>query len=282
MSIGCPRALSHKRRVRRKNQHRLWGCGLASLLGIALVSGANSPADQPRTPATPTSSSKQQANSWDEPLRLLDEARKAYKDLKDYSCTLIKREQVKGKLQPENVINMKVRKEPFSVILSWQAPRDLAGQEAAYVAGRNKGMMRVNPKGVAGIFGWQNIAVDDPRVMEHSRHLITEAGIGNLIERFAKGYMADSKTQTVKVGLADYDYDKRKCIGIETIHADPKPGSGEYYRCLLYLDKQTHLPIRCECYDKPRTKGSEGDLVEMYSFANLKVNPGYGDDTFKR
>src|SRR5262249_40662654 len=170
----------------------------------------------------------------------------------------------------------------FSVLLSWQAPRDLAGQEAAYVAGRNKGMMRVNPKGVVGIFGWQNIAVDDPRVMEHSRHLITEAGIGNLIERFAKCYAADSKSGTVKVHLAEYEYDKRKCIGVETVNPEARPGTGQYYRCLLFIDKQTHLPIRCECYDRPRTKDSNGELAEMYSFANLKLNVGLGDETFKR
>ncbi|HEV3236566.1 MAG TPA: DUF1571 domain-containing protein [Gemmataceae bacterium] len=282
MSMGSPRTLSRKRRIRRKSQRRLWCCGLASLLALAVITGAHSPADQPRTPATPAQAGRQQAETWDEPLRLLDEARRAYKDVKDYSCTLIKREQVKGKVQPENVINMKIRKEPFSVMLSWQAPRDLAGQEAAYVAGQNKNMMRVNPKGVAGIFGWQNIAIDDPRVMEHSRHLITEAGIGNLIERFAKAYIADSKTKTVKVSLADYEYDKKQCIGIETIHSEARPGHGDYYRCLLYIDKKSHLPIRCECYDRPRAKGSDGDLIEMYSFANLKINPGYGDDTFKR
>src|SRR5262249_47359562 len=139
MSMGSPRALSHKRRLRRKSQQRLWCWGFASLFGLALAAGARSPADQPRTPNYPAPAGKQQAKStWDEPLSLLEEARKAYKDVKDYSCTLIKREQVKGKLQPENVINMKIRKEPFSVMLSWQAPRDLAGQEAAYVAGQNK------------------------------------------------------------------------------------------------------------------------------------------------
>jgi len=282
MSTLCPRALGNKRRVRRKNQQRLWCGGLASLLGIALMAGANPPDNPPRSPASPASSGKEKVAAWEGPFRLIDNARTAYKSVKDYSCTLIKREQINGKLQPENVIAMKIRKEPFSVSLTWQAPRDLVGQEAAYVAGRNKGMMRVNPKGVVGIFGWQTIAVDDPRVMEHSRHLITDAGIGNMIERFAKSFAADSKSPTVKVSLADYEYDKKKCACVEVIHPDARPGSGDYYRCLVYFDKQTHLPIRCECYDKPRSRGVEGELVEMYSFANLKTNVGLGDDTFKR
>src|SRR5260221_370553 len=113
MTMASQRVLSHRRRIRRKGQHRLWCCGLASLFGLALIAGAHSPADQPRTPTTPAPAGKQMAKTWDEPLRLLDEARKAYKDVKDYSCMLIKREQVKGKLQPENVMSMKIRKEPF-------------------------------------------------------------------------------------------------------------------------------------------------------------------------
>ncbi|MFL5243596.1 MAG: DUF1571 domain-containing protein [Gemmataceae bacterium] len=282
MSTHCPRALQTNRRFRRKNQQRLWCGGLASLLGIALMAGANPPENPPRSPAGSASSGKEKNPTWDGPLRLIDDARASYKNVKDYTCTLIKREQINGKLQPENVIAMKIRKEPFSVSLSWQAPRDLVGQEAAYVAGRNKGMMRVNPKGVVGIFGWQTIAVDDPRVMEHSRHLITDAGIGNMVERFAKAYTADSKSASVKMSLADYEYDKKKCTCVETMRPDARPGTGEYYRCLVYFDKQTHLPIRCECYDRPRTRGSEGDLVESYSFANLKLNVGLGEESFKR
>lgn len=212
---------------------------------------------------------------------MIEEARTAYKEIKDYSCTLVKREQVKGKLQPENVIAMKIRTEPFSVYLNWLAPRDLVGQEAVYVTGRNRNMMRVNPKGVIGIFGWQNVAVDDPRVKEHSRHLITDAGIGNMIERFGKSYAADCKNPNVTITFADYEYEKRKCTGIETIHEDVKSGGG-FYRCLLYIDKKTHLPIRCECYDRPRIKGGEGELIEMYSFANLRLNLNLGDEAFKR
>src|SRR5579875_4042631 len=91
-----------------------------------------------------------QASPMDEPLRLIHEAQKAYQNVRDYTCLLIKRERINGRLSPDHVIEMKVRTQPFSVYLRWLQPRTEAGQEVCYVAGRNDGKMRVRPKGVFG------------------------------------------------------------------------------------------------------------------------------------
>jgi hypothetical protein len=40
------------------------------------------------------------------------------------------------------------------------------------------------------------------------------------------------------------------------------------------------LPIRLEFYDWPRQAGDPGQLVEVYSFANMRINIGLGDDVF--
>src|SRR5438132_11757991 len=61
----------------------------------------------------------------DEPLRLLADARQAYAGIQDYSCMMVKRERIDGKLQPDNVITMKARTEPFSVYFKWHEPNCL-------------------------------------------------------------------------------------------------------------------------------------------------------------
>jgi hypothetical protein len=282
MPLFTTRLPAKRSRARKKVRRRLIGGGLASVVSLLLI-GANPPpqVEGPASP-TPTGSAPEATSQMDEPLRLIVKARKAYQAVKDYSCVLVKREQISGRLQPENVIAMKIRTAPFSVALDWMAPRELVGQEAAYVAGTNKGQMRVHPKGVAGLVGWMSVDVRDPRVMEHSRHLITEAGLGNMIERYAASFEADKKDPRVKVTVADFDYDKRHCTRIEVIRPDARQGGPVFYRALVYFDKETHLPIRTECYDRPRVAGSDGELVEMYSFTNLRLNVGLGDETFKR
>ena len=54
-----------------------------------------------------------------------------------------------------------------------------------------------------------------------------------------------------------------------------------YYRTVLYLEKQSKLPIRLENYDFPR-QGTppEGELLEMFSYANLQFNTGLRDEEF--
>src|SRR5438105_14581093 len=105
----------------------------------------------------------------DQPLRLLTDARQIYQRVNDYTCTLIKQERVGGQLQPENVIAMKFRKQPFSVYMKWHGPRQFVGQEVCYVHGRNNSMMRVHASGILGVAGFVSIDPRDPKVMQHSR-----------------------------------------------------------------------------------------------------------------
>jgi hypothetical protein len=216
----------------------------------------------------------------DSPLRLVGEAREAFQGVRDYTCLLIKRERIGGQLQPDQVIAMKVRNQPFSVYLRWQEPRSMAGQESCYVLGRNDNMMRVHPTGLAGIAGWVTLDPWDKRVAEHSRHSITEAGIGNLIERFGQHWEEERRLNQTQVRVADYEYNKRPCTRVETMH--PLGGKFIFYRSVVYFDKETHLPVRVENYNWPQQRGGSptGELAEVYSYIDLRPNQGLHDADF--
>lgn len=233
-------------------------------------------APHPQTPAAP-----QAASPMDAPVRLILEAQQAYRSVQDYTCLLIKQERINGRLPPPHVMEMKVRNQPFSVYLRWLQPHSEAGQEVCYVAGRNDGRMRVHAKGVLGAVGFVSLDPNDPRARQTSRRSITEAGIGNMIDRFARAWEAERRLNlTTQVNVAEYEYNRRRCIRVETIHPDNASGHFLYYRDVLYFDKETHLPIRLEFYDWPRGAGDSGQLVEIYSFANMRLNVGLGDDVF--
>jgi Protein of unknown function (DUF1571) len=258
-----------------------WLLGLGSLLALSLAVVAK---PQPPTiiPPQPRPLNPDGSTVMDEPLRLMAAARQAFQNVQDYTCVLIKRERMRGQMQADQVISMKVRQQPFSVYLRWEEPRPLAGQEACYVAGRNNGMMRVHTTGLVGALGgWVSVDPRDPRVMENSRHSITEAGIGNLLERYGTRWEEERRLNVTDARVADFVYNNRPCRRVELIH--PPGGQFTYCRSLLYFDKETHLPIRVENYDWPRAgrgNAADGELVEVYSYIDVRPNVGLRDDAF--
>ena len=52
-------------------------------------------------------------------------------NVKDYTCVLIRQERIDGKLGDQQIMNAKIRNDPFSVYLKFLKPTDIAGREAA-------------------------------------------------------------------------------------------------------------------------------------------------------
>lgn len=232
----------------------------------------------PGAPAAPA------ADPMDYPLRLIADASQAMQSIRDYTCVFIKQEQIGGRLQPENVMAMKVRQQPFSVSLRWLNPKDLAGQEVYYVAGKNNGSLRVHATGIRGAVGFVSLAPNDPRVTSQSRHPIMDAGVGNLVETLQRNWTKERGLGRSQVRAAEYEYAHRKCIRVEVLHTNDEVARQFYsFRSVIYFDKETHLPVRAEAYDWPRRGGpAEGDLLECYSYVDFKFNVGLNDETFRR
>jgi hypothetical protein len=271
---------------------RLWFYAAASVLGVALLAvghpSAQPPSSAPAGPAAPQpmggaapAGGAAAASPLEEPLRLIGLAEQTYRTVRDYSCTLVKRENIGGRMQPDNVIDMRVRVEPFSVYLRWQAPRNLLGQEVCYVAGQNGGKMRVHSSGALGAFGFVSLDPTDPKVRQNSRHLITEAGIGNLIKRYKSAWQTELNLNQTQVRIAEYEYNNRRCTRVETSHPLTTQGQYLYSRSVVYFDNEHHLPVRAECYAWPRFANDPGELVEVYSFVNLQLNVGLPDGVFQ-
>jgi hypothetical protein len=261
---------------------------LALAVTAALATGANPPAGSPPVSTASTSpagnsSAQPAAQPMDYPLRLIAEARQSIQGIRDYTCLFVKQERLRGQLQPENLIDMKVRNQPFSVYLRWLKPQNLVGQEACYVTGANNGMLRVHATGIAGSVGFMSVEPTDARVMQNNRHPITDAGIGRLIEKYGQRWEMERQLNKTQVRIGEFDYNQRRCVRVETIHPDNSSGRFYTYRSLVYFDKGTHLPIRVESYDWPKQGGpAGGELIESYSYANLRLNPGLGDEVFKK
>ena len=272
---------------------RLWYVGFVGFLGLTLIGSATSdPVEAPPTlvpgPATPDTRASDESYpppaagspTIDDAVKLIGTARDRFRDVHDYSCKLVQRERVGDKLPPETVLGLEIRCQPFAVHLSWLEPRSMQGQEAIYAVGKNAGKMRVRGAGLLGAVGFISLDVDDARARRTSRHNITEAGLGNLIERFSAGWPRERVHGGVEVHIGDFKFAGRACTRVETIHATNPDGFFLYGRSVVYFDKDTHLPVRLENYDWPKNAGAEGELLEEYSYLNLKLNPGLSDEAF--
>src|SRR5207253_4401576 len=124
--------------------------------------------------------------------------------VKDYTCTLQSRETVRGVLQDENVMLCKMRTQPFSVYMRWLSPKSAQGQEVCFVLGKNNNKMRVRSTRLGQkVLGFVSIDPNDPRVMDHSRHNILEAGLGNLIDQTIKHWEYENKLGKTQLNMAD-------------------------------------------------------------------------------
>jgi hypothetical protein len=223
------------------------------------------------------------ASAFDQPLGWLLEARRNFTAVKDYTCTLSKRENVTGTLSDEHIIETKFRTQPFSVYMRWLAPSKFYNQEVAFVLGRNNNKMRVHSKGlIKGAVGFVAVDINDRRVMEQSRHTIYEAGIGNLIEQAIKHVQLEKEIGTGQVRTTEVVHDNRHCLRVEIVRTERRPQI-EFYRTVLYLDKDAKLPVRAENFDWPRQGGpAAGALMEQVSFTNLRWNLGLTDREFNK
>ncbi len=99
--------------------------------------------------------------------------------------------------------------------------------------------------------GWISIEPNDPRVLEHSRHNIYEAGLGNLIDQTIKHWEMENKLGKTQVKMAEYTCNNRRSIRIETTRSE-RLQNFYCYRSVLYVDAETKMPLRTENYDWPR------------------------------
>src|SRR5262249_28667642 len=126
------------------------------------------------------------------------------------------------------------------------------------------------------------LEINDPRTRKTSKHKVTEAGIGALIERCEKGWQEERKLQVTSVRVGTYTYARRTCTRVELSHSGRAGGVIKHARNVVYFDQQTHLPIRVENYAWPEEDGQPAPLAESFSYVNLRLDAKVPAEAFER
>lgn len=217
------------------------------------------------------------------------------KTVQDYSCVLIRRERVDGRLMGYRYMDVKIRHEqirdghvvtPFSVYLRFLSPAKLRDREVLYVKGWNDGKLIARKGGPR--FSYVTVSLDplNESAMKGNRYPVTEIGIQNLVERLIEVGEEEIKLDPASEPCQVKFYAEAKVCGrvCSSIHVS-YPENGEHHRFHLvriYIDKELYVPIRYEAYDFPEVEGGEPRLLEEYTYRDLKLNIGLTDDDFQR
>ena len=218
----------------------------------------------------------------DKPLQWArDGLQRIDKSTKDYSCTLIKRERIKGELSSHEFIFTKVRHEPFSVYMYFLKPNAKKGNECIYVEGENEGKLwAIAGSGFKRRLGVVSLGVDSASAMEGNRYPVTMTGFRVLVERLIEMGETDKQYGECEVKyLKNAKINGRVCTCIQVTHPKRRKQFA-YHIARIFLDDELQIPIRLEAYEWPSEKGGKPLLVEEYTYVNVKLNNGYDDLDF--
>ena len=212
-------------------------------------------------------------------LRAIDECQARYEKVRDYVCTFSKRERIDGHLTTPHVMDMKARTRPRSVYFRFRQPA--AGREAIYIEGRHDGKVLAHDVGLGRLIaGTLRLDPTGQRAMADCRHPITQAGIGPLLDTVEARWTAELDASESRVEFREGQrVGARPCTRIEVTHPTHNPDF-MFYRVRLYIDRELGLPIRFEAYDWPNRSGAAPDLVEEYTYSDLRLNVGLGERDF--
>ena len=217
-------------------------------------------------------------------LRWAESERPNIAAVKDYTAVLTKQENINGQVQGAQVMEIKIRHEPFSVYTKLRFPQDISGQQAIYVKGRNDDKVLAHGVGIQRPLGTLRLDPEGPIIMRNQKYPITDIGILNLIDK-----LLEVGREDVKFGECDVTYHEgvklgtgpsaRECTMIQVVHPVPRQNF-RFHIARIYVDKELNLPIRYESYDWPRREGETPMLLEVYTYTNLKLNVGLTDADF--
>jgi hypothetical protein len=265
---------------------------IVAALGIMVsTAAAQNGGGATATPEPPGGWSPELGQLTGHPLEpALDRAYKALKkierEVKDYTCTLVKRERVDGKLTDYEYMFTKVRHQPLSVYLYFLPPPKgqtdhSSGREVIYVAGQNDGnLVAHEAKGLKALVGAVQLKPTSTMAMQGNRYPITEVGLLNLTRRLVEVGESDRKFAECNVEYKpNSKINGRSCTLIEVEHPTPRKNF-RYHKALIYIDDELEIPVRFEAYDWPRAAGGQPLLLEEYTYVNVKFNVGLSDSDF--
>jgi hypothetical protein len=210
-------------------------------------------------------------------------------DVNDYTAILAKRERINGVVGAPSYMNIKVRcprkhangsASPFSIYMKFIRPKDQAGREVIWIDGQNDNKLIVHEG--SGILSLKKFYLDPNgrMAMNGQRYPIYDAGLENLIVKLIEKADRDRAAGPCEVTYREgAQINDRPCSLIELVHEERR-APYEFHKAQVFIDDELNLPVRFVAYDWPQGPGAAPQLLEEYTYYNVKVNVGLTDLDF--
>jgi len=211
------------------------------------------------------------------------------KNYRDYTCTLIKQEVIRGTRKPEQWTNVKFLNKPFSVSMAWLAetPKGALpngqvrklnvpmGDRLLYVEGKydNKMVIRISNRLLRGLLGTQKRPPDGKDAMKNTLRPVSLFG-------FKRGMVSllDVYRQAAKKGHLRQEFGGYVNVaGRDAIVLHRYLPAKENYPAKLTeicIDLETLVPVRIRGFDW------DGQCTSRYIYKDVKFNVGLSDENF--
>ncbi len=212
------------------------------------------------------------------------------RNMRDYRCTMIKRERIDGVLNDTQYMFLKVRNRklqdnrivvPFSAYMYFLKPEGVKGREVIYVEGQNNGKMIGHEGGLTGRLVpalWLNPT--GPIAMKGQLYPITDAGIEQLVVKLIERGTEEKKFGECEVSFhQNVKLNGRQCTLLQLKHP-VRRAHFEFHLAQIFIDDELNAPIRYAAYDWPAAAGGTPQVIEEYTYVNLEVNVGLDDVDF--
>lgn len=213
------------------------------------------------------------------------------REIKDYTCTMVKRERVKGTLRDHEYMFAKIRNgkvengqvaTKFAVYLYFLKPDSVKGREVLYVEGDNNGKMIAKEGGIKGkIVPAVWLKPDSPLAMADNLYPITDIGLENLVVKLIERAEREKKAggECEVQFMKDAKINGRTCTLLQVKHPVKRP-QFDFFLAQIFIDDELQLPIRYAAYGWPEREGDQPPVLEEYTYLNLKLNVGLADAEF--
>ncbi|MAI70975.1 MAG: hypothetical protein CMM01_08710 [Rhodopirellula sp.] len=217
-------------------------------------------------------------------------------NIRSYSCRLVKRERIGGRLQAYQYADIKVRcagytagqkSEPMSVLMKFLGPTRLKGRLVLFTEGDEDGQAWVRMGG-PGLFKNVELKVEPngESARRESRYPITDIGFDRIMQRLIDLAKKDLHTDpaahnTVVRYFQNAKLKDRSCTHIQVEHPE-KSEKFTFYKASLYVDDELNVPVRLVVFDWPPGDGGPPCLMEEYNYMNLKLNVAISHELFAK
>jgi hypothetical protein len=211
------------------------------------------------------------------------------RNYRDYTCTLIKQEVIRGTQKPEQWMNVKFMDKPFSVAMGWlkKTPQGALdngqvkklhvpmGDRILYIEGKydNKMVIRISNPLLRGLLGTQKRPPDGKDAMKNTLRPVSMFGfkrsLTSLLDVYRhaakKGHLKQAFGGTVKIAGRD---------AIVLLRYLPPKEQYPAKRTEICIDLETLVPIRIRGFDW------DGQCTSRYVYKDIKFNVGLDETGF--